>query len=162
MGKEIERKFLVINDDWRSAAHRTASYAQGYLNEPISCSVRVRIEDDQARLNIKEVKIGPARDEFEYIIPVSDAERLMKLTLGPSVIKTRYFVMVDGFEWEVDEFHGENQGLVVAEIELDHIDENFTSPTWLGKEVTDASRYYNVFLSKYPYSQWTDEEKAGD
>jgi adenylate cyclase len=161
MGKEIERKFLVINDDWRAGASHTAEYSQGYLNEPVSCSVRVRIEDDQARLNIKRVQIGMSRDEFEYPIPLEDAKKLMTMVLGPNVIKTRHFVMIDGHEWEVDEFHGDNAGLVVAELELDAEDEVFTLPTWLGKEVTDEARYYNVFLSQRPFSLWTEAEKVG-
>jgi len=161
MGKEIERKFLVVNDDWRAAASHTANYAQGYLNEPVSCSVRVRIEDDQARLNIKRVQIGMSRDEFEYPIPMADALKLMTMVLGPTVTKTRHFVMVDGHEWEVDEFLGDNAGLVVAELELDSETEVFTKPSWVGKEVTDASRYYNVFLAQHPFSQWSDAEKDG-
>lgn len=161
MGKEIERKFLVVNDDWRAAAHRVADYAQGYLNEPVNCSVRVRVEDDQARLNIKCVQIGMSRDEFEYSIPLADAHKLMTMTLGPTVVKRRHFVMVDGHEWEIDEFLGDNQGLVVAELELDREDEVFTKPSWLGKEVTDEARYYNVFLSQRPYQTWTEQEKAG-
>lgn len=159
MGKEIERKFLVVNDQWRQQAHRQANYAQGYLNEPVSCSVRVRIEDDQARLNIKRVQIGPSRDEFEYIIPLADAQQLMTMVVGPTVIKTRHFVMVDGHEWEIDEFHGDNAGLVVAELELDHENETFTRPDWLGKEVTEEARYYNVFLSQRPYNTWNDYER---
>jgi adenylate cyclase len=159
MGKEIERKFLVVNDDWRVGASRTAEYSQGYLNEPVSCSVRVRIEDDQARLNIKRVQIGMSRDEFEYPIPLEDAKALMTMVLGPNVIKTRHFVMIDGHEWEVDEFHGDNAGLVVAELELDAEDEVFTRPSWLGKEVTEEARYYNVFLSQRPFSLWTEAEK---
>ncbi|MCH9742756.1 MAG: CYTH domain-containing protein [Proteobacteria bacterium] len=159
MGKEIERKFLVVNDDWRNQVSHTANYAQGYLNEPVSCSVRVRIEDDQARLNIKRVQIGMSRDEFEYPIPLPDAHKLMTMVLGPTVVKTRHFVMIDNHEWEIDEFHGDNQGLVVAELELDSEHEHFDVPAWVGKEVTDEARYYNVFLSQHPFSQWTDEEK---
>ena len=159
MGKEIERKFLVTDDAWRAQAHKTANYAQGYLNEPVSCSVRVRIEDDQARLNIKRVQIGMSRDEFEYPIPLADAHKLMTMVLGPTVIKTRHFVMVDGHEWEIDEFHGDNAGLIVAELELDREDEVFTAPSWLGLEVTDEARYYNVFLSQRPFAVWSDDEK---
>lgn len=161
MGKEIERKFLVISDEWRATASHTANYAQGYLNEPVSCSVRVRIEDDEARLNIKRVQIGMSRDEFEYPIPMADALKLMTMVLGPTVTKTRHFVMVEGHEWEVDEFLGDNAGLVVAELELDSETEVFTKPAWLGKEVTDTSRYYNVFLAQHPFNQWSDSEKDG-
>lgn len=161
MGKEIERKFLVINDNWRANIGRSANYAQGYLNEPISCSVRVRIEDDSARLNIKRVQIGASRDEFEYPIPLADAEKLMTMVLGPTVIKTRHFVQVGTHEWEIDEFLGDNSGLIVAELELDSEDELFEIPAWLGKEVTEEARYYNVFLSQKPYNQWTSAEKAG-
>ncbi len=154
MGKEIERKFLVINDAWRTQVHRSAQYAQGYLNEPVSCSVRVRIEDNEARLNIKRVQIGASRDEFEYGIPMADAEKLMTMVLGPIVTKTRHFVQVGAHEWEIDEFSGDNTGLIVAELELDREDEPFEIPSWLGKEVTDEARYYNVFLAQNPYCQW--------
>jgi adenylate cyclase len=154
MGKEIERKFLVINDAWRTQVHRSAQYAQGYLNEPVSCSVRVRIEDNEARLNIKRVQIGASRDEFEYGIPMADAEKLMTMVLGPTVTKTRHFVQVGAHEWEIDEFSGDNTGLIVAELELDREDEPFEIPSWLGKEVTDEARYYNVFLAQNPYCQW--------
>lgn len=160
MGKEIERKFLLINDDWRSAISRSARYAQGYLNEPVNASVRVRIEDDRGKLNIKRVEIGMSRDEFEYEIPLADAEKLMTMVIGPTVTKTRHFVMVDGHEWEIDEFSGDNKGLIVAELELNSPDESFTRPDWLGREVTDEARYYNVFLSQRPYAQWREEEKA--
>ena len=161
MGKEIERKFLITNDAWRSQVVRSANYAQGYLNEPVSCSVRVRIEDNEARLNIKRVQIGVSRDEFEYTIPKADAEKLMTMVLGPTVIKTRHFIPAGQHEWEIVEFAGDNAGLIVAELELDSEHELFEKPDWLGKEVTDEARYYNVFLSQKPYNQWTDAEKAG-
>jgi adenylate cyclase len=162
MGKEIERKFLVTNEAWREQVVRSANYAQGYLNEPVSCSVRVRIEDHEARLNIKRVQIGASRDEFEYPIPLADAEKLMTMVLGPKVIKTRHFVPIGQHEWEIDEFLGDNAGLIVAELELDSEDEAFDTPAWLGKEVTEEARYYNVFLSQKPYNQWTTSEQSGN
>lgn len=167
MGIEIERKFLVVGDGWRSAAHETSRMAQGYLNDPLAlaegreqCSVRVRIAGERAFLNIKSREIGPRRQEFEYPLPLEDAQSLLALCNGGLVDKVRHYVNHDGHLWEVDEFLGDNRGLVVAEIELQSIDENFLRPTWIGKEVTEQTRYYNLALAEHPYSSWTDLEKS--
>jgi adenylate cyclase len=166
MGIEIERKFLVVGDAWRAEAQRRQRMAQGYLNDAASveaglqkASVRVRIAGEQAALNLKSREVGASRQEFEYAIPLADAENLLALCVGGAIDKTRHYVGRGAHVWEVDEFHGDNAGLVVAEIELSHVDEAFEKPSWLGAEVTERIRYYNLALSARPYAQWTDEEK---
>jgi len=167
MAIEIERKFLVATDAWRAAAHERSRIAQGYLNDARSvangdanCSVRIRLAGDAAFLNIKSRELGASRQEFEYPVPVADAGNLLQLCVGGRIDKTRHFVRHDGHLWEVDEFHGDNNGLVVAEIELEREDEPFSRPDWLGNEVTELVRYYNLALADRPYSQWRDEEKG--
>ena len=167
MGIEIERKFLVVSDEWRSAAHRRIDMAQGYLNDAESvvigrqnASVRVRLEGDEARLNIKSREMGASRQEFDYLIPAEDARALIALCVGGTVIKRRHYVLHEGHEWEVDEFLGDNAGLVVAELELDAVDEAFDLPTWAGNEVTHLQRYYNLNLASHPFSAWNAEERA--
>lgn len=166
MGIEIERKFLVVGDAWRAQAARRQRMAQGYVNDAASlqsgaqkASVRVRIAGEQAALNLKSRELGASRQEFEYAIPLADAEALLALCVGGTIDKTRHYVTVGTHLWEVDEFQGENTGLVVAEIELGAVDEAFEKPAWLGAEVTEHARYYNLALSARPYAQWTDEEK---
>ncbi|PNS08245.1 CYTH domain-containing protein [Solilutibacter silvestris] len=165
MGIEIERKFLLANDDWRGAVETTIAMGQGYLNDAASVqrgvqntSVRVRLEGDQARLNIKSREAGASRQEFDYLIPVADGEALLALCVGGRIEKRRHHVHHDGHLWEIDEFLGDNAGLFVAEIELDSVDEAFTRPSWLGREVTDLLRYYNLNLASYPYAQWRADE----
>ncbi len=166
MGIEIERKFLVVGDAWRAQAARRQRMAQGYVNDAASvqagtqkASVRVRIAGDQAALNLKSREVGAWRQEFEYAIPVADAEALLALCVGGVIDKTRHDVTVGAHLWEVDEFHGENAGLIVAEIELGAVDDVFERPAWLGAEVTGLTRYYNLALAARPYAQWADEEK---
>jgi adenylate cyclase len=158
---EIERKFLVTGDGWRTAAHKVVPMAQGYLNDlaamdtgAMKASVRVRIAGDGAHLNLKSREVGHTRQEFDYPIPVDDARALLALCVGGLVDKRRHYVEFDGRIWEVDEFLGENAGLVVAELELEAADAVFERPEWIGEEVTDQSRYYNLALSTRPYSQW--------
>jgi len=154
MAREIERKFLLCNEDWRGLAPGRV-YVQGYLACCGACSVRVRIADNTASLNIKSATTGLSRDEFEYEIPIQDARQMLTtLTRKPLIEKTRYPVAYKGFCWEIDEFHGENQGLIVAEIELEHEDQVFAKPGWLGEEVTGDPRYYNVNLAHMPYRKW--------
>jgi adenylate cyclase len=162
MGIEIERKFLVADDGWRAAAHEIVPMAQGYINDAASmesgaqkASVRVRIQGDAAYLNLKSREIGHTRQEFDYPIPVADARALLALCVGGLVDKRRHLVRHAGHLWEVDEFLGENAGLVVAEIELDDADEAFERPAWLGEEVTDDVRYFNLALAAHPYSRWS-------
>jgi adenylate cyclase len=159
---EIERKFLVVDDAWRRDVTRSERMAQGYLAGPPSsrCSVRVRIAGDTAHLNIKSVTLGVGRDEYEYTIPMSDAQRLLATLAGERVEKLRHYIERDSHLFEIDEFLGDNAGLVVAEIELDHADEEFPRPAWLGREVSDLARYYNLNLATHPYSSWSAEERA--
>ena len=162
MPVEIERKFLVAGDTWRGDVSHSQRMAQGYLAGPPAsrCSVRIRIAGDEAHLNIKSATIGVQRDEFEYPIPLADAEHLLAALAGRRVEKIRHRVAAGPHMFEIDEFLGENTGLVVAEIELAHAKERFDRPTWLGREVTDLARYYNLNLATYPYSQWTAEERT--
>ena len=163
---EIERKFLVSGDGWRAAAHKVVPMAQGYLNDlalvdggAMNTSVRVRIEGDGARLNLKSRELGASRQEFDYPIPLADARALLALCVGGLVDKHRHYVAFEGHLWEVDEFLGDNAGLVVAEIELSGVDEAFARPAWLGPEATHAQRYYNLALASRPYSQWREDER---
>jgi len=165
---EIERKFLVTDDRWRTLAERTVPMAQGYLNDQDALesgrqqvSVRVRLEGDEARLNLKSRERGHTREEYDYRIPVEDARALLARCVGGLVDKRRHFVVHAGRLWEVDEFLGDNAGLVVAEIELESADAPFERPPWLGVEVTDALRYYNLALAARPYSQWCEDERRG-
>lgn len=159
MAREIERKFLLASDAWRAAATHSREMKQGYIAASDRASVRVRISGDDARLNIKSGGLVASRAEFEYAIPVADARELLALAAGPLVEKTRHYVPFGGYEWEIDEFGGDNAGLIVAEIELDREDERFPEPPWLGREVTHLTRYYNVCLVDHPYSAWTADEK---
>ncbi len=155
MATEIERKFLVSSDDWRSETHRQVRYLQGYLAQSAQGSVRVRIGGDTAFLNIKGATVGASRLEFEYPVPMEDAEVMLRELCGATVVeKTRYFVPHGGREWEVDVFEGNNAGLVVAEIELDDEAEDVALPDWAGEEVTHDVRYYNSQLALTPFSEW--------
>jgi adenylate cyclase len=157
MAIEIEHKFLLANNDWRHFVTKSVHYRQGYLSALASSSVRIRASDHQAWLNIKSATIGNQRHEFEYQIPLSDAtDMLNSLCTKPLIEKIRHFVPVNNDLWEIDEFYGANQGLIVAEIELSTIDQLFEKPAWLGLEVTDDLRYYNNNLSTHPYSQWSE------
>ncbi|MED9996537.1 MAG: CYTH domain-containing protein [Paludibacteraceae bacterium] len=143
---EIERKFLVDKSKW-VAPNKGCYFQQGYLAQD-GCTLRVRIAQDKAYLTIKGKTIGFSRAEFEYPIPVEDAQELMKLSLYPPIEKIRYCVEVGGKIWEVDEFLGAHKGLVLAEIELQSEDETFEMPIWAAQEVTGDARYYNSSLSK--------------
>ncbi len=155
MAREIERKFLVADDRWRAAVESSCRYRQGYLTEGGACSIRVRIAGGKANLNIKGSTLGVVRTEYEYALPLEDAEAMLdNFSLGIQIEKTRYFVRHEGHLWEIDVFEGANAGLVVAEIELDAVDEAFSLPPWVGREVSDDERYYNVYLARHPYSQW--------
>src|SRR5262245_27980578 len=128
MGREIERKFLLRDDTWRAAVHRSMRLRQAYLSESGRASVRVRIADAHATLNIKGPRVGMNREEYEYPIPVSDAAELMTICAGHAVEKTRHLVAHGDHTWEIDEFDGANAGLIVAEIELDDAEETFARP----------------------------------
>ncbi len=158
MGKEIERKFLV---DTRSTAWKQSGtgYRQGYLSTHKQRTVRVRTVGDRGILTIKGITQGASRSEFEYSIPHNEATQMLdELCETPLIEKTRYLIPQGKHTWEIDEFHGENQGLVVAEIELESEDEAFDKPDWVEKEVTGDIRYYNSRLVQMPYSKWGTEQ----
>jgi adenylate cyclase len=160
MPKEIERKFLLASGAWRSLVARRRLMSQGYIANTGRVSVRVRVSDGEAWLNIKHGGLEPVRDEYEYPIPLDHARALLEsVAEQPIVEKTRHWVPYAGVEWEIDEFHGQNEGLIVAEIELTHEQQRFARPPWLGKEVTRQSRYYNVSLVRHPYARWSNEER---
>ena len=154
MGREIERKFLVIGDDWRQRATAT-TIRQGYLCSLAERSVRVRVAGDRGTLTIKGMAIGATRAEYEYEIPLGDAEELLDgLCERPLIEKTRYRVENEGDTWEVDVFAGDNAGLTVAEIELEDEGQKVVLPRWIGEEVTGDPRYLNANLFKHPFSRW--------
>ncbi|MFM7384682.1 MAG: CYTH domain-containing protein [Microcystaceae cyanobacterium] len=158
MATEIERKFLVNGDQWRSLAVGQR-YCQGYLPTQDNVTVRVRIVGEKAYLTLKGPTQGMSRSEFEYDIPVTDAEILLNtLCQRPWIEKWRYRIPMGDLVWEVDEFLGENQGLILAEVELVSEDQTFDRPDWIGPEVTGDRRYYNSNLVNYPYQQWSATE----
>ena len=159
MPHEIERKFLVINEAWRTAVTRTTPMRQGYLASDPSCSIRVRVSGQEAYLNIKSATLGVVRHEFEYPIPVDEAHTLLSLFCqGRSLDKVRHYVPNGPDLWEIDVFEGPNHGLIVAEIELASVDQAFERPSWVGAEVSHDTRYYNVCLIDHPYSRWDSIE----
>lgn len=155
MAKEIERKFLV-KGDFKPFAHKITRIIQGYLSSVPERAVRVRIKGDQGFITIKGIgnEAGTTRYEWEKEIPVAEAEELLKICEPGVIDKTRYEVIQSGHTFEVDEFYGENRGLLVAEVELESEDETFEKPQWLGEEVTGDAKYYNVMLMKNPFSKW--------
>ena len=164
---EIERKFRVLDEAWRSGVVKSVRMAQGYINDMDAlragrqnASVRVRIAGDQAFLNLKSRELGRSRQEFDYAIPVADAQALLALCVGGLIDKVRHYIPQDDLTWEVDEFAGENAGLVVAELELPAVDAAFGRPGWLGREVTEEQRFYNLALAERPYSRWSAVEQA--
>lgn len=155
MGIEIERKFLVANDGWRKDIISEIRLKQGYLANQERASVRVRIGGDKAYLNIKSATLNIRRSEFEYEVPVRDAEEMLEqVAIRPFIDKTRYRVKCGEHVWEVDLFHGENEGLIVAEIELETEDESFKMPEWVGDEVSGNAKYFNACLVKHPFCKW--------
>lgn len=156
MALEIERKFLVKNDTFKSLAKKTLCIEQGYLTNVNDCVVRVRITDEKAVITIKSKNKTAeiAHYEWEYPIPVEDAREMMKICASKIIRKTRYVVPVGKHTFEVDVFHDDNNGLVIAEIELSAENESFEHPQWLGKEVTAEKCYYNVFIASHPYKEW--------
>ncbi|MDQ0326592.1 adenylate cyclase [Rhodopseudomonas julia] len=156
MALEIERKFLLASDDWRKSVNETRHIRQGYLCNDERASLRVRIVDDEkAYLTIKSGKAAISRDEYEYAIPLEDGEELIAKCAGRLIEKTRHIIRHGHLAWEIDVFEDRNAGLVVAEIELDHPDQEFEHPEWLGEEVTGDGRYTNASLSQHPYHDWT-------
>lgn len=154
MGIEIERKFLVRSDEWKTLA-KGVLLRQGYLSSAPERIVRVRIDGDAAMLTIKGPTSGMTRAEWEYPIPVEDAQAFLdRLCEKPVIEKYRYRIPLQGVVWEVDEFLGENAGLVVAEVELESEQQAFVKPDWIGEEVTHDARYFNANLLRHPYSKW--------
>lgn len=169
MGVEIERKFLLHSEAWRPAVERSERIAQGYLvgAEALRAghtraSVRVRRAGERAWLNIKSAQLGIERAEFEYPVPLADAEAILASLCDGVLEKFRHIVTVGGVVFEIDEFLGDNAGLVVAEVELDAPDAAFPRPAWLGREVSALARYYNVNLIEHPYVCWTSAERNAD
>lgn len=156
MQQEIERKFLVIGDGWRAAAGAGTICCQGYIiSGPSGATVRARLLGEQGFLTVKGPAEGIARPEFEYEIPVADAEYLIENFCGDRLVsKKRYTFETGGMTWEIDEFSGLNEGLIVAEIELEHEDQVFSRPAWLGAEVTSDPRYTNAVLALNPFTRW--------
>jgi adenylate cyclase len=155
MAIEIERKFLLRDDSWHDSADEGVLIRQGYLAGSEKSSIRIRVVDDKANINIKSATLDITRQEYEYPIPLAEAnEMLDTLCEGPLIEKTRYHVHHEKHLWEIDVFSGDNQGLIVAEVELGSADEDFERPNWLGEEVSDDARYYNVCLVKHPYKDW--------
>ena len=159
MAQEIERKFLVVGE-YKNLAHTSMHLVQGYIASG-SRTVRVRISDDRAWLTIKGPSAdgGLSRFEWEHEIPAKEAMELLRLAEGALIDKRRYLVDFEGHTFEVDEFYGDNEGLVIAEVELQSVDEHVVYPDWIGKEVTGVKRYYNSQLRSHPYRLWDADEK---
>ena len=160
MGHEIERKFLVDTARWHPAG-TGVTYRQGYLSSHPERVVRVRLEGDASKLTIKGPTTGVTRVELEYDIPLKDAEQLLELCERPLIEKVRHTEEHGGKTWEIDVFGGDNEGLIVAEIELESEDEAFTAPPWATAEVSHDPRYYNANLVKAPYRTWGPATRSG-
>jgi len=159
MPLEIERKFLLRSGAWRSQVKSRVLMRQGYLSAGSRCSIRARIAGEHAWLNLKSKRSGMTRLEYEYAIPVAEADEILtELSEGPLVEKYRHEIPVGTHVWEVDEFLGDNAGLIVAEIELTDESELFDRPEWLGAEITEDQRYYNFNLAQRPYTSWGVDE----
>lgn len=157
MALEIERKFLLAGDGWRGLAEGK-NYRQGYLCSDEVRTVRVRIAGESGFITVKGKTKGMTRDEYEYEIPLADAEEMLSALCGKtSIEKIRCKIPFAGHVWEVDEFFGENKGLIMAEVELKSEDEAFVKPDWIGQEVTGDRRYHNASLATYPFSRWERE-----
>lgn len=161
MPQEIERKFLIASDGWRAGADQGRSFRQAYLAETDRAAVRVRISDGKnAVITIKSAKPGLSRSEFEFPVPVADAEALTELRQGGLLQKTRFLSPHAGRTWEVDVYAGDNAGLVIAEIEIESETAKVDLPTWLGREVTGERRFYAGQLAQRPFRSWPEAERA--
>ncbi|MBK5968562.1 MULTISPECIES: CYTH domain-containing protein [Thiorhodovibrio] len=155
MAIEIERKFLVRDDSWRAQSESDSRIVQGYLSTDARLTLRARLRGEQAFLTLKGPTRGVARSEFEYPIPPEDAETMLAEFAQSALIeKRRYLVREQGWLWEVDEFAGDNHGLVLAEIELPDVAQEFPRPVWLGEEVSHDPRYFNSSLARHPFARW--------
>ena len=157
MAIEIERKFLVSGEGWRQATPRRL--AQGYLNRDKYRTVRIRIDENKAFLTVKGITSGASRAEYEYAVPLGDAEQMLAMCDGAIVEKRRHLVEEGGTRWDVDEFLGANEGLLIAEVELDSADQACAKPSWLGEEVTEDPRFFNSNLAERPWCSWALEER---
>ena len=155
MGTEIERKFLVDPQGaWRQSEKSLVCH-QGYISTKSACSMRVRLMGEKGFLTMKTKREGIQRDEFEYEIPKADAQHMLSHYCDSSIVKkTRHYVHHDGMLWEIDEFEGSNAGLIMAEVELESVDQPITLPDWITQEVSDDPRYFNAMLAKFPFSEW--------
>ncbi len=162
MAQEIERKFLVTSDAYKQQAKKATRITQGYISSVPERTVRVRIKGDKGFITIKGIgnESGASRFEWEKEIPVEEVKELLKICEPGIIDKTRYIVEVGNHIFEVDEFYGDNEGLVVAEVELKEENEEFEKPEWLGKEVTGDVRYFNSMLMKNPFKNWKDDSSA--
>lgn len=151
MAAEIERKFLVTDDSWHLCSPLGVRIAQGYLSQDPDRTVRIRLAGENAWITVKGRTMGITRAEFEYPIPAADARDLLEMCLPSVIDKTRHRIEHHGHVWEVDVFHGANEGLVIAEVELEHEDANPELPPWLGEEVSDDARYFNMNLAQRPF-----------
>jgi len=156
MSLEIERKFLLVSDAFKADSYKKYTIKQGFLNTDKNAVVRIRITDDEAFITIKgkSNKSGTTRFEWEKSISLDESENLILLSKNSLIVKTRYLVKVKNHTFEVDIFSEDNEGLIIAEIELENEDEIFVKPHWLGKEVTGDKKYYNVNIAKNPYKNW--------
>lgn len=166
MATEIERKFLLADDAWRSLVTSSKHIAQGYLvdvralrNGTARASVRVRISGDEAWLNLKSVELGIERAEYELPLSLDDAQAMLATLCNGVLEKIRHHVEIDGWLFEIDEFLGDNRGLFVAEVELPDANASFPRPAWLGREVSSLERYYNVNLIEHPFAEWSAEQR---
>ena len=157
MATETERKFLISNSDWRKSVYQQKQIAQGYLSTNPVRTVRIRISDQIGIITIKGKSEGISRQEFEYEIPLDDAKALIKLCERSIIEKTRNLVKYQDKTWEIDEFYGDNAGLIVAEVELNDEKESIEIPDWIGNEVSGQRRYYNASLIQYPFKKWSQE-----
>ena len=154
MGKEIERKYLVADTSWKTDS-QPEQCRQGYICPGTGKTVRVRVKSGKGYLTFKDEGEGISRREYEFEVPIADAEEMLEyLCEKPLIEKDRYTIEYEGMSWEVDEFKGENEGLIVAEVELEKEDQLYSLPKWIGKEVTGDPRFYNVALVKNPFSKW--------
>lgn len=155
MPKETERKFLVKSDEWRNSISETIPIRQAYIYTGPPIAIRIRITPEKATLNLKKATLETTKDEFEYEIPTTHAEELLqKFTSGYTIEKNRHIVFYQGIKWEIDEFLGANEGLILAEVELPTDTAELPIPPWLGKEVSSDFRYLNTYLSQHPFKTW--------
>lgn len=155
MAVEIEHKYLVDNALWKKEIpQRSSTIAQAYLCIEPKSTIRIRIKDEQAFVTIKSKSIGDTRDEFEYEIPLADAEHMMKTMCTNTIEKVRHYITYEGKLWEVDEFKGDNEGLIIAEIELNSANEKYSIPAWAIRNVSDDRNYANSNLTKNPFKNW--------